>query len=678
VNISMSRADLPMPGLLWGHYPERRPAPRQFADLCTTWLRDGVDRLADACGALSPQRDARWLARVRAAQSALARQGDTAAMNGVRAALLREGLSERALVQALAWVSNLAHARLGVQPFDTQLVAARAVLTNQLAEMATGEGKTLAVALAAAVAALAGMPVHVITANDYLVARDARGLRPLCAALGLTVGAVVQADAPAKRSRAYACNITYVTAKELVFDYLRDGLTGTPSAQLPGQAPGAALLRGLCMAIVDEADAILIDEARVPLILSQRAAAAVAAATTTSIQAQHRQQVQHLQHAHHALRFAKTLHEGADFLLDAETLTARLTDAGRTRLDRAAVSLAEACASPAWRNGLHREHTITTALAALHLYEAERHYLVRDGRAQIVDETTGRIADGRVWSNGLQQFIEAKEGLTPTPAMQTLAQITYQRFFPRYLRLGGLSGTLREARSELLGTYGVSLRRVPLRRPCRRSVGRSRLFADHTTLWEAVVQRVAVLHGQGRPVLLAVDSVAEAQALAAQLTVHDLPHAVLHARNDHQEAAIVAQAGRAGAITVTTNLAGRGTDIELGAGVQARGGLHVISCQLNSARRIDRQLAGRAARQGDAGSVETWLSLDTTLLVRSLPAPLRAALRRWATALPSVAVRALLRLPQWAEEQRQRGQRQRLIEHDERAERQLGFAGTAE
>ncbi len=674
----MTRADIPVPGLLWGDYPERRPVPRQFAERCAALLRDATSRLADATATLRRQRDAVWLTQVRQAQSALAAQDETTALTQVRKTLQRDGLTSAALVQALALVSQTAYTRLGVQPFDTQLLAARAALDNQLAEMATGEGKTLAVALAAAVGALAGMPVHVITANDYLVARDAQRLRPLSEALGLRVGWVVQADDPAARAPAYACDITYVTAKELVFDYLRDGLTGagaegggTPRprrdaptaalARLHTTRPAAALLRGLCMAIVDEADAILIDEARVPLILSQRADAAAASAQ-----------------AQHALRFAMTLHEAGDFRLDHETLAAHLTDAGRARLDRATASLAEACASPAWRNRLHREHTVTTALAALHLYEAERHYLVRDGQVQIVDETSGRIADGRVWSNGLQQLIEAKEGLAPTAPMRTLAQITYQRFFPRYLRLGGLSGTLREARSELLASYGVSLRRVPLRRPNRRSVGRSRLFKDHAALGSAVAQRVAALHAQGRPVLLAADSVAEALALAQALAAHGLPHAVLHARNDHQEAAIVAQAGQRGAITVTTNLAGRGTDIELGAGIEALGGLHVISCQLNSARRIDRQLAGRAARQGDAGSVETWLSLDTALLARSLPAPLRAGLRRWATVLPSFAVRAVLRLPQWAEEQRQRGQRQRLIEHDARSERQLGFVGASE
>jgi len=303
---------------------------------------------------------------------------------------------------------------------------------------------------------------------------------------------------------------------------------------------------------------------------------------------------------------------------------------------------------------------------------------VREGRVQIVDDTTGRVADGRVWSNGLQQLIEAKEGCTPTAAMQTLAQITYQRFFPRYVRLGGLSGTLREARSELMASYGVSVRRVPLRRPSRRRTGGVRLFADHATLWSAVATRAADLHRGGRPLLLATDSVAEAQALSLRLASQGLPHAVLHAHDDAAEAAVVAGAGQRGAITVTTNMAGRGTDIELGAGVQALGGLHVISCQLNAARRIDRQLAGRAARQGDAGSVETLLSLDNLLLARTLPAPLRGLLRRCAAWLPSVAVRAIVRWPQRAEENRQRLQRRRLTEHDERSERQLGFVGAAE
>ena len=674
----MSRLDIPVPGLLWGDYPERRVEPPRFAQRCNAVLRHAASRIEDGAGAWLRQRDARWLTRVHAAEEALATLDDLAALKKVRAALLREGLAAPAMAQALALACVAARRSLGQRPFDTQLIGARAVLDNRLAEMATGEGKTLAVALAAGVGALAGMPVHVITANDYLVARDAQRLQPLYSALGLSVGWVVQADKPEARARAYANDITYVTAKELVFDYLRDGLTGAvgahwapakrrrdalaaPLARLHSTAAAPALLRGLCMAIVDEADAILIDEARVPLILSQSSPTAAAQ-----------------DHAQHALRFARTLREGTDFSLDAEHLSAALTEPGRVRLGRAAASLAEASASPAWRNRLHREHAVSLALAALHVYQPERHYLVRDAKVVIIDETTGRIAEGRAWSNGLQQLIEAKEGCEPSPSMSTLAQITYQRFFPRYLRLGGMSGTLNEARAELMATYGVAVRRVPLRRPARRRVGPTRLFANHPALWAAVVERIAQLHRDGRPVLVATDSVAEAQALAAQIAARGLPHALLHARNDHEEAAVVARAGERGAITVTTNMAGRGTDIELGRGVETLGGLHVLCCQLNGARRIDRQLAGRAARQGDAGSVETWLSLDNVLLARGLPAPLRSVLRRCAHALPSWLAHALARWPQRAEEASQRVQRLRLIERDQRSERQLGFGGSAE
>ncbi len=680
MNMNASSAVIAAPGLRRGDYPERRPAPLRLVGRGAAALRPLADRLADDLSRLSGRGDAAWLARVRGAETALARLDPRVALAQVRTALRQQGLAAPAMAQAAGLVSLAAQRCLGLRPFDSQLIAARAVLDNRLAEMATGEGKTLAVALAAAVGALAGMPVHVITANDYLVARDADRLRPLYAALGLGVGCVVQADAPAARALAYRCDITYVTAKELVFDYLRDGVSAAaagadgaparrrrdalaaPLARLQGaQAPAPALLRGLCMAIVDEADAILVDEARVPLILSQPADASASQA-----------------HARQALGFARTLDEGVDFNLQPTALRAELTDHGRQRLDAAAPLLARASASPAWRNRLHREHAVCTALAALHVLRLDRHYLVRDDKVLLVDEHTGRVAEGRAWSNGLQQLVEIKEGCAPGPSMATLAQLTYQRFFPRYLRLGGLSGTLGEARAELMATYGLSVRRVPLRRPSLRRIGPTRLFADHGRLFAAVADRVAQLHEAGRPVLVATDSVAEAQALSLVLGERALPHAVLHARNHGDEARVVAQAGRRGAITVTTNLAGRGTDIELGTGVEALGGLHVLCCQLNGARRIDRQLAGRAARQGDAGSVESWLSLDGALLVHGLAAPVRAGLKRCAQALPSPAVRWLVRRPQAAEERSRRAQRQRLIEHDERTERQFGFAGVPE
>jgi preprotein translocase subunit SecA len=529
----------------------------------------------------------------------------------------------------------------------------------------------------------------VVTANDYLVARDAARLAPLYTALGLRVGQVVQPDAAAARAAAYACDITYVSAKELVFDYLRDQLSASAgasqrrsdapaaalarlqkaSAQTPASSSTAAqapaLLRGLCMAIVDEADAVLIDEARVPLILSQ---ATPLAATQ--------------EHAQQALQFARSLQLGADFAIDSAAMAAALTDAGRASLQAASHSLNGASTANAWRHAQHREHAVCMALVALHGLQNERHYLVRETQGQrgvqIIDASTGRIAEGRAWSQGLQQMVEAKEGCTPSPALATLAQLTFQRFFSRYVRLGGLSGTLSEARSELMAHYGTAVRRVPLRKPSLRQVRRTCLYKDATTLRAVVVAQVEQLHQQQRPVMVATDSVADAQALSLCLKQQALPHDLLHARNDAEEAHIVARAGQPGAITVTTNIAGRGTDIELGAGVAARGGLHVICCQLNSARRIDRQLAGRAARQGDPGSVQTLLSLDNSLLVQAYPAALRRCLAPFVAGLPAWAVRAVVRAPQWAQEQNQRLQRQRLIAQDERSERQLAFGGVFE
>jgi preprotein translocase subunit SecA len=654
----MRHNTLPVPGLLWGSYPERRVIRRALGERCNAALR----ALAERGVFWQSHRDAAFVARVHAAEAALALAApDGAALASVRLELVRGGLTPAALARALGMVSLVARQHLGQRPFDTQLIAARAVLDNRLAEMATGEGKTLAVALAAATAALAGIPVHVITANDYLVVRDAQRLQPLYAALGLSVGSVAQPDGPAQRAAAYGCDITYVTAKELVFDYLRDGVKGAPDGTGAGPSARPPLLRGLCMAIVDEADAILIDEARLPLILSRSA-----------------DMTEAHDHAAQALRYARTLRPAIDFTLDAGALAAQLSAHGQERLARAAASLDAASLAPVWRNRQHREHSVCLALAALHLVESGRHYLVRDGAVVIIDETTGRLAEGRAWSNGLQQLIEHKEACKPSPALATLAQLTYQRVFPRYLRLGGLSGTLRESRAELLATYGLPVRAIPLRRPCLRRTGPTRLFADHAALWSAVAQRTAVLHHAGRPLMVATDSVAEAQALSDCLADCGLPHAVLHARCDHDEAEIVARAGQRGAITVTTNMAGRGTDIELGPGVADLGGLHVLCCQLNGARRIDRQLAGRAARQGDPGSVETWLSLDTALLARSLPAALRNPLLRWATALPSWAVRLLARTTQAFEEQRQREQRERLIRRDEQMERQLAFGGPGE
>jgi preprotein translocase subunit SecA len=405
------------------------------------------------------------------------------------------------------------------------------------------------------------------------------------------------------------------------------------------------------MAIIDEADSILIDEARVPLILSQAV-----------------DNGQEMKYLDQSLNLARELKIEVDFKLNIDAMLATLTETGRENLEMKAQPL------PAvWHNRLHREEAICQALAALYLYQQDHHYLIQDKKVHIVDETTGRIAQGRTWSRGLHQLIELKEGCETSPALATLSQITYQRLFPRYLRLGGVSGTLAESRNELLRVYGLHVSHVPLRSPNQREILPTRLFKHHEALRNALVDRIAALQLTGRPILIGTESVAESETLSASLQKIGLKHTVLNARNDQNEAESIAKAGQAGAVTVTTNTAGRGTDIALDKGINIKGGLHVISCQINTARRIDRQLAGRCARQGDNGSVETWVSLETPLLKNNLPFWLKLLAGEYTESLPSAVVRKAIALIQRAEEKRHTRLRKHLLSSDKNIAQSLTF-----
>ena len=434
---------------------------------------------------------------------------------------------------------------------------------------------------------------------------------------------------------------------------MRDGLTGERHrSELHRQADriGTAgsvstrgtLLRGLCMAIVDEADSILIDEARVPLVISGRVGNAQASG-----------------HALQALRFASTLVPDRDFVLDRRSMKVELTDDGKARLEEMAESVAGA-----WRNRLHREETIATAVAALHLYQSERDYLVRNRQITIIDEATGRASPGRQWSRGLHQFVELKEGCRPSDETTTLAQLTYQRFFQRYLCLGGMSGTLREARTELASVYGLKVIAVAPHRPCLRVLWPLQVFHDSPAHTQAILQATREITRNGRPVLIGTGSVADSQALSAAFTSAGIAHCVLNASQDREEAEIVANAGQRAQITIATNMAGRGTDIVLGAGVAELGGLHVICAHRNASARIDRQLVGRCARQGDPGSAHLLLCAEGPTFADRLAR--RFAQTKWLTALA-------MRWPQWLQEQRQRLERRALLRRDLRAEEFLPF-----
>jgi preprotein translocase subunit SecA len=664
-----------MPGVVWGEYPQRleavavpsAPLVVQLVDALRRRLRCALDAPR---AVLRRRRDAQMLKNVRAQQAVWASLDPAAHGAGLadlRARLARDGWDGRHLelrAQALGCAAATGQRILGRNPFDTQLLAANVLLDDRLAEMATGEGKTYAAALAAAVAGLAGVPVHVMTANDYLVQRDAQQLEPFFAALGLTLGSVLAASSPDARRGAYACNVTYCTAREVAFDYLRDALAaGSAGCELQqrtrrftGNGAAAPLLRGLCMALLDEADSLLIDEATMPLVLAQQTAA----------------DPQQRAMCFAALAIARQLQPGIDVQLDRDGGRIVWLDAGGLNLERASAGL-----EGAWRNRQHRHDMVSAALEALHLLERDQHYLVSDGEVALLDAVTGRAAPGRVWSRGLQTLVELKEGCTPSPTTVTRAQISFQSFFGRYLRLCGTSGTLTEARPEIRALYGRGVVPIGLHRPSQRRTWPERLFADSAQLWQATLRRVVALHALGRPVLIGTDSVHDSEAFSARLEAAGVAHQLLNARHDQAESQIVARAGERGCVTVATRMAGRGTDIVLGPGVAELGGLHVICCQDNPSPRLDRQLIGRAARQGDPGSAETFRTLDTATRRESWTSRLLRVCRKHdddgAFALPSWLVRHWAARLQAEDEARQRRQRRRLLEQDREWERRLSF-----
>ncbi len=519
----------------------------------------------------------------------------------MRGPLLCHGFRPDLMAQSLALVGEAIWRKSKLRPHRVQLLGAMALLEGRFIEMETGEGKTLTGALAASAAALAGKPVHVITVNDYLAARDAEELRPVYEVLGLTVGVIQHGQDAATRRAAYACDVVYAVNKELAFDYLRDGLAlgshrsyahkviGQLSA---GETTPPLLLRGLWFAIVDEADSILIDEARTPLIISGIENDPDQTAIYSS-----------------ALNFARQLQPVTDFVISSSDRNVKITPPGLTKLKRLVEGL-----GGIWRARTARDDLVTHALSALHLYQRDQHYVVVDGKIQIIDEFTGRIAEGRSWQHGLHQIIEVKEQCEITHRNQTRASITYQRFFRRYIHLCGMSGTLAEVAPELQAVYGAPVTRIPTNRPSLRASRGVRLFPTANQKWRAVVEAVVQYQRLQRPVLIGTRSIATSELLSRMLAAEHIEHVVLNAHHDRGEAAIIARAGEPGRVTVATNMAGRGTDIKLGSGVASLGGLHVILTEFHEAARIDRQLIGRGGRQGDPGSYEVTASLEDELI----------------------------------------------------------------
>ena len=661
----MSGAAPGLPPLL--AYPERR------------WHNPGaLDRVGSALAAsfrsrATFARSARLAPIVDAAEAlapSMRQLSDEALRQAARmagAALRRErSLTPASSARVLAPVCEAASRVLGQRPFPPQVLAAHACAQGLMVEMATGEGKTLAAGLAATLIALTGTPVHLLTVNGYLAARDAAFATPLYRFFGLACGLVTEDVPPTLRREAYRCPITVAVNKEVAFDYMRDRMAMGRSrdnarrktAALTGPASAAPLLRGLYHAIVDEADSVLIDEARTPLVLSMQIDGPARSPAVFD----------------RALELCASLQEGVHFVLVRSERHAVLSPAGRDRLGM----LCAGAETAPWDVADEREQIVRQALAALHLLLRDEHYLVREGRAGIIDEFTGRVLPDRTWSDGLHELIERKESLDLSPLRQDHARMTYQRFARRYRRLSGLSGTLQEVASELSTVYDVRVARVPTYRPDRKTVRTPTGHLDADAKWRAIVDRVTELHVRGIPVLIGARTLAASERASAALRAAGLPHAVLNAAQDAAEAAVVAAAGRPGAITVATNMAGRGTDIRIDDEVAEAGGLRVIVSEAHEAGRIDRQLIGRCGRQGEKGEAEVHVALDDALLLRHCLASERLIASLLAGASGGRSISWAAKRAQRRSERLHTGMRRDMLRADTWIEDAIAFAGSPE
>lgn len=586
----------------------------------------------------------------------------------LRRAARRGRVADVVLAPVLAEVCEMAHQVLGKRPFDVQVVVIRSLFDGEVAEMGTGEGKSLTAAIGAATLALSGRRVHVMTVNDYLAGRDAESFGPLFEALGLSIGAITDTTPLDGRNNIYCRDVVFSAAKNILFDYLRDK-TGPEAGDLHGLprkllklcrgagAGRAAILQGLDAVIVDEADSVLIDQAATPFILSA-GEAALGGLDSPTLQ--------------RMLDMSRALQEGRDYIRSEALRRVTLTEAGRDLLARAAAT-AEGLA----RVAPVREHLAAQALVALHMLERNRDYILGEKGLAIIDESTGRLMPDRQWSEGLHQFVELKEGLEPSEIRTTLGRITFQRFFPRYRHICGMTGTARSAARELSEVYGLQVRRILPRRPDIRRWNPARVLPDAATKWAEVAALADKLSQSGAPVLIGTRSLAASKACSEVLHQLGIVHELLTAEHVAEEAAIVAKAGEAGRVTVATNMAGRGTDVLLSDAARAAGGLQVILTELHGNSRIDRQLSGRCGRQGDPGAVYPLFSLEDEI-VQSEGAVaamvLRSLLRLGGTRACHVGMLAL----QQVQTRRAERNRAALARQERRREQQLALSGRLE
>ncbi|MBS5035473.1 MAG: preprotein translocase subunit SecA, partial [Dialister sp.] len=501
--------------------------------------------------------------------------------NEFKARLAKGETLDDILPEAFAVIREASRRVLGMRHFDTQLIGGIILHRGNIAEMCTGEGKTLVATAPVYLNALEGKGVHVITVNDYLAKRDSEWMGQVYKFLGLSVGLIIHDLDFNQRKIAYNSDITYGTNNEFGFDYLRDNMVTSLDQMVQ---------RPLHYCLIDEVDSILIDEARTPLIISGPGQKSTDDYYTVA-------------------KLVPQLKKEEDYTIDEKQKTVAPTEAGVAKMEKLlhVENLYDA-------ENLELNHLFVQALRAQTMMTRDKDYVVKDGEVVIVDEFTGRLMYGRRYSDGLHQAIEAKEGLEVQRESQTLATITFQNYFRMYDKLAGMTGTAKTEEQEFIKIYGLPVLQVPTNKPIQRKDLPDVIFKNKRGKYKAVVREVERRHATGQPILIGTTSIEQSEELSHMLDQANIPHSVLNAKYHEREAAIVALAGQKGAVTIATNMAGRGTDISLGEGVAELGGLAIIGTERHESRRIDNQLRGRAGRQGDPGSSQFFLSLEDDLL----------------------------------------------------------------